>query len=111
MRIAAASSMMVVMGLSSSAIAADAKVNTYKKTTLGRVVVAPTAVSNTQYVMTIKKGNKNYTTVTFDISTVKLIDHRGDSIAVDKIAVGNKIKVKELADSSSEEVANISDMS
>ena len=108
MRIAAASSMVVLMGLGSSAIAASAKTATHKKTTLGRVIIAPKAVTGTQYIMTIKKGTKNYTTVTFDIANVKLVDHRGGSIAVDKITVGNKIKVKGLINDSSKKITDVS---
>jgi len=108
MRIAAASSLIVVMGLGASALSASAKTAvTSKKTTLGKVTVAPKVVSGKQYDMTIKKGGKEYV-VTFDSSTVKLVDHKGNSIAVDKIVVGNKIQVKGTIDTSSKKITKVS---
>ena len=109
MRIAAASSLIVVMGLGASIIPASAKTThaTSKKTTLGKVTIAPTVVTGTQYTMTIKKGNKNYV-VSFDTANVTLVDHKGVSLAVDKIAKGNKIQVKGSVDTSSKKITKVS---
>lgn len=109
-KIAAASSLIAVMGLGASTLAASAKTstqNTSKKTTLGRVIVPPKAVSGTHYIMTIKKGSNNYV-VTFNTADVKVINNKGASLAVDKIAVGNKIQVKGTMDSSSKKIAKVS---
>lgn len=107
MRIATTSSLIVVMGLGASALSASASTATPKKTTLGKVTIAPTIVSGTQYAMTVKKGKKNYV-VTFDTGDIKLVNHKGSSIDVDNIIVGNKIKLKGIVDTSSRKITKVS---
>lgn len=110
-RFAAAGSLIVVMGLSILSIPASAKTTntaaSSKKTTLGKVTIAPKLVSGTQYKMTIKKGNTNYV-VTFDTATAKVVNHKDVSIAATKIVVGNKIQVKGLVNTSSKKITKVS---
>jgi len=105
-RIITAGSLIVVMGLGASAITASAKTTAHKKTIPGKVTVAPTVVTGTQYTMTVKKGNKSYV-VTFDTATAKLVSHKGGSIAVGKIVVGNKLHIKGLVDTSAKTVTDV----
>ena len=110
-RFAAASSLIVIMGLSALSIPASAKTanttTSNKKTTLGKVTIAPKIVSGTQYKMTIKKGNTNYV-VTFDTATAKVVNHKDVSIAATKIVVGNKIQVKGTVNTSSKKITKVS---